>query len=83
MVAEAKTRYRIWALDPSKLHEALLASHVPFEEAEGGALLRLANENEAAQALAWVVRRGIAVHRFGPAGSALEQTYMAMEEDRR
>ncbi len=83
MVAEAKTRYRIWALDPTKLREALQSGGVPFEEAEGGVLLRLADESEAAQALAWVVRRGIAVHRFGPAGSALEQTYMAMEEDRR
>jgi len=83
MVAEAKTRYRIWTLDPSKLHEALRAGGVPFEEAEGGALLRIADEKEAAQALAWVVRQGIAVHRFGPAGSALEQTYMAMDEDRR
>ena len=83
MVADAKTRYRIWALDPEHLRQALRDTDVEFVEAEGGVLLRIADEREAVQALAWLVGRGIKVHRFGPAGSALEQTYMAMDEDRR
>ena len=83
MVAEAKTRYRIWALDAERLRKTLRAAQVEFDDAEGGVLLRMVDEREAAQALAWLVNRGIEVHRFGPAGSALEQTYMAMEEDRR
>lgn len=83
MVAEAKTRYRIWALEPALLHQALRAAQVEFDEAEGGVLIRMEDQKEAARALAWLVSQGIEVHRFGPAGSALEQTYMAMEEDRR
>ncbi|MFW7414778.1 ABC transporter ATP-binding protein [Demequina sp. SO4-18] len=83
MVADARTKYRIWALDPARLRETLAAGGVAFDEAEGGAVARIADERQAAQALAWLVGQGIEVHRFGPAGSALEQTYMAMEEDRR
>jgi len=83
MVAEAKTRYRIWALEPARLHQGLRDAQVDFEEAEGGVLIRMADQKEAAQALTWLVSQGIEIHRFGPAGSALEQTYMAMEEDRR
>lgn len=83
MVADAKTKYRVDALDRDKLHQALTASKVPFEPSSDGVILRLDNEDKAAQALAWMVQQGIAVHRFGPVGSALEQTYMAMNEERR
>lgn len=83
MVAHARTRYRVWALDEVKLREALAGGNVPFEEAEGGVIVSIADQTEAAYALAWLVGQGVQVHRFGPAGSALEQTYMAMDEERR
>ncbi|WP_062200316.1 ABC transporter ATP-binding protein [Demequina salsinemoris] len=83
MVAHARTRYRVWSLDVDALRRALTDASVPFEEAEGGAMVSIADEAHAQQALAWLVGAGVPVHRFGPAGSALEQTYMAMEEDRR
>ncbi len=83
MVAHAKTRYQVWSLDVGHLHRVLIDGGVPFEEVEGGAMVSIADERNAQQALAWLVGAGVPVHRFGPAGSALEQTYMAMEEDRR
>ncbi|WP_062077069.1 ABC transporter ATP-binding protein [Demequina globuliformis] len=83
MVADAKTKYRVDALEPQVLHEALAAYNVPFEAQEYGAIVRIDDAHKAAQALAWLVQQGVAVHRFGPVGSALEQTYMAMNEERR
>ena len=83
MVADAKLKYRIGALDVDNLRRVLAAGGVDFEPVDGGALARIANEENAAEALAWLVGQGVKVHRFGIAGSALEQTYMAMNEERR
>ena len=83
MVADNKLKYRIGALDVDNLRAVLTAGGVDFEPVEGGALARIANEENAAQALAWLVGAGVKIHRFGIAGSALEQTYMAMNEERR
>jgi len=83
MVADARLKYRIDALDPAALHAALTAGNVDFEITETGAVTRIADAANAAQALAWLIGQGVAVHRFGPVGSALEQTYMAMNEERR
>jgi ABC-type multidrug transport system ATPase subunit len=83
MVAEAKTRYRIEALDLAALRAALVGYGMAPEEADGGVVVKVENEQYAAGLLAALVRDGVPVHRFGPAGSALEQTYMAMNEERR
>ena len=83
MVADAKTRYRVEALDPAALRAALSGYGQPIEEADGGLVVRVADEQQAAGLLAALVRDGVPVHRFGPAGSALEQTYMLMNEERR
>lgn len=83
MVADAKTRYRIDALDRAALLAALVGHGLAAEEAEGGAIVRVEDERQAAALLAMLVRDGVEVHRFGPAGSALEQTYMLMNEERR
>lgn len=83
MVADAKLKYRIGALDVDNLRAVLTAGGVDFEPVDGGALARIANEENAAEALAWLVGQGVKIHRFGIAGSALEQTYMAMNEERR
>ena len=82
-VADARTRYRVAALDGQVLRQVLAEGSVQFEEAPGGVVVRVANESQAAAALAWLIHRGVQVHAFGPAGSALEQTYMSMEEERR
>lgn len=83
MVADAKTNFRVWALNGDHLVATVRESGVDFSEDEGGVTLRIGSETEAAQALAWLISQGVAVHRFGPVGSALEQTYLAMEEERR
>ena len=83
MVADARLKYRIDAIDPAALQAALTSGGVDFEPTPTGAITRISDEPNAAQALAWLVRQGVDVHRFGPVGSALEQTYMAMNEERR
>ncbi len=83
MVADARTKYRVEALDLSALHSALTRLGFAAEEADGGAIIRVADEEHAVTLLAALVREGVSVHRFGPVGSALEQTYMAMNEERR
>jgi len=82
MVAEAKTRYRIESLDPAALGSALVGLGLAAEQQDGGAIVRVDGEQQAAALLAALVREGVPVHRFGPAGSALEQTYMQMNEER-
>ena len=83
MVADARTKYRVEALDATALYAALLGLGIAVEEVDGGAIVRVADEQHAVTLLAALVRDGVAVHRFGPVGSALEQTYMAMNEERR
>ena len=83
MVADARTKYRVEALDPAPLVAALIGYGLAPEETEGGVVVRVANEQQAVTLLAALVRDGVTVHRFAPVGSALEQTYMAMNEERR
>ncbi|WP_062294693.1 ABC transporter ATP-binding protein [Demequina phytophila] len=82
-VADAKRRYRVSTLDDAALRSVLKNGGVPFDDEDSGVVIRVGNEEEAFQALAWLMSHGVKVHRFGPAGSALEQTYMSMEEERR
>ncbi|WP_236683501.1 ABC transporter ATP-binding protein [Demequina aurantiaca] len=83
MVADARTRYRIESLDDSVLRDAFAHWDMPFEEVDGGLVIRAQNKEHAASILEALVKGGAKVHRFGPFGSALEQTYMAMNEERR
>lgn len=83
MVADARTRYRVESLNDALLREAFTQWGMPFEEVEGGLVIRAQNTAHAASILAALVKGGAQVHRFGPFGSALEQTYMAMNEERR
>jgi len=83
MVADAKTRYRVEALDLAALAASLGRQGIDHEDLDGGAIVRVADEAQAAALLASLVKDGVPVHRFGPAGSALEQTYMLMNEERR
>ncbi|WP_062517099.1 ABC transporter ATP-binding protein [Demequina gelatinilytica] len=82
-VADAKTRYRIGTLDDDLLRAVLTEGQIAFDDEPAGMVIRVGSEADAAQALAWLMSKNVPVHRFGPAGSALEQTYMTMEEERR
>lgn len=83
MVADARTRYRIESLDDSLLREAFTQWGMDFEEADPGIVIRAQGTEHAASILQALVKGGAKIHRFGPFGSALEQTYMAMNEERR
>ena len=47
------------------------------------ALVQVADEDDAADLLAALVAAGARISAFGPVGSALEQVYLTMEEERR
>ncbi|WP_062381688.1 ABC transporter ATP-binding protein [Demequina pelophila] len=81
-VARARARYRIGSMDDAALAADLRAARVEVDDRDG-LVVSLSGEEEAAAALAWMIGQGHRIHRFAPAGSALEQTYMAMEEERR
>ena len=83
MVAHARTKYRIEALDADKLAASLNAVGLAYEQDDAEFTVSIADTTQAAALLAALVADGVAVHRFAPAGSALEQTYMAMNEERR
>lgn len=83
MVADARTRYRIESLNDDFLRETFRQWEMPFEEVENGLVIRAQNTEHAASILESLVKGGAKIHRFGPFGSALEQTYMAMNEERR
>jgi len=83
LVAAARTRYRITALDPAALLAALAAQGIEHEDAHDAATISIADREQAASVLAALVTAGVRVDSFASAGSALEQTYLAMNEERR
>jgi ABC-type multidrug transport system ATPase subunit len=83
MVADARTKYRVEARDTPALQSSLERVGLAFELADAAFTVRIANTTQAAAVLAALVADGVPVHRFGLVGSALEQTYMAMNEERR
>jgi ABC-2 type transport system ATP-binding protein len=76
-------RWRVRALDEAALLAALagrgLAHDPPDRE---GVELELAGEPAAAELLAALVHDGVPVVSFGPAGSALEQAYLSLSQER-
>lgn len=82
-VADAKRRYRVSSLNDDLLKQVLTEAGAPFDDDPTGVIIRVGSDEEAAQALAWLMSKGVQVYKFGSAGSALEQTYMAIEEERR
>ncbi len=85
LVAQARTRYRVSALDNAALAAALTAQGLEYEAIhdDGSLGVSITDRAHAAQVLAALVQAGVQVDSFASAGSALEQTYMAMNEERR
>lgn len=83
MVAKARTTYRISALDHAALLDALARMGIEHDDADASVTLAVADRDQAAALLKRLVDAGVAVDTFGSAGSALEQTYLAMNEERR
>ncbi|WP_062518942.1 ATP-binding cassette domain-containing protein [Demequina silvatica] len=67
---DPRSRYLVESLDDGAVRALLDASHVDYEPVRDGVILRLDDADEAAQALAWLVRNGVPVHRFGLAGAS-------------
>ncbi len=86
-VGEAATTRRTWrvrALDPAALHAWLTGVGVAFgTEPDGAALVDLDSDTSAAALLRDAVVAGVPVVASAPAGSVLEQAYLALEEERR
>lgn len=84
-VAEAAgqgRRYAIAALDHAALIAALATLGVEFSPGtvrSNTAVVTVGSEAQAANLLQQLVAAGVAVHDFGPATGALEETYMSME----
>lgn len=83
LVAKARTTYRASALDHPRLIAALTQMGVEHVDASHGATFQVPDRVAAAGLLKALVDAGVAVDDYGPAGSALEQTYLAMNEERR
>jgi ABC-2 type transport system ATP-binding protein len=76
--------WRVRALDPSRLAEALAARAVkPWAVTTAGTDLPPMAEETAVNLLAGLVSDGVPVVAFGPIGGALESAYLALNPERR
>lgn len=83
LVAAARTRFRVSALDHATLLAALAKQGIEHEDLTDAATINVTDREQAASVLAALVTAGVKVDSFASAGSALEQTYLAMNEERR
>jgi len=83
MVAKARAAYRIAALDHPALTWVLAAQGVEFVDEGAAVTVAVTSREHAAALLKSLVDAGVPIDTFGSAGSALEQTYLAMNEERR
>jgi ABC-2 type transport system ATP-binding protein len=83
LVAAARTRYRVTALDHARLIAALDKAEIAFDDVGDAATISISDREQASAVLAKLVKAGVAIDSFASAGSALEQTYLAMNEERR
>ncbi|HET9655386.1 MAG TPA: hypothetical protein VFP72_08525, partial [Kineosporiaceae bacterium] len=82
--AVVRRLWRIRALDDAALAAALAARGIEYGEPDrDGYSVQLGSDAEAAQLLAGLVGDGVPVVACQPAGGVLEQTYLALTEDRR
>ncbi len=79
----ARRTWRIRALDAAPLAAWLDNAQVPFTTADdGAALVELDGDASAVLLLRDAVGVGVPIASIAPAGGALEQTYLALEEER-
>ncbi len=87
LVAAARQRWKVVALPGDDVHSALTAAKrewsATVDGAEASAVVQVADAEDAAALLSQLVKKGVKVTTYGPVGSALEQVYLSMEEDRR
>jgi len=87
LVAAARQRWRVTGRPGADVHAALSSLSRDWSPAVADdasqALVQVTDEDDAADLLAALVASGARVSAFGPVGSALEQVYLTMEEERR
>lgn len=83
LVAAARLRFRVTALDHAALLTALSKLAITHEDLGDAATISITDRAQAAAVLASLVGAGVELDSFASAGSALEQTYLAMNEERR
>ncbi|MDR0417559.1 MAG: ABC transporter ATP-binding protein [Propionibacteriaceae bacterium] len=85
--APATTRgWRVHALDPAALRAFLDDADVPWQAgaaAPGEVIIDLAGPESASQLLRAAVAAGVTVHTIAPLSGRLEETYLALDEERR
>ncbi|WP_062200324.1 ABC transporter ATP-binding protein [Demequina salsinemoris] len=86
-VARARARWRVTALPGHDVHAALSEAARDWSPVEGAdasvAVVHVADADDAADLLASLVASGMRISAFGPVGSALEQAYLSIEQERR
>lgn len=83
MVAKARAAYRVAALDHEALTSTLVSLDVGFVDEGEAVTVNVTDRAHGAGLLKQLIEAGVEVDTFGSAGSALEQTYLAMNEERR
>lgn len=87
LVAAARQRWRVSGRPGSDVHATLSSLARDWSPVVGAdasqALVQVVDEDDASELLASLVAAGARIGAFGPVGSALEQVYLSMEEDRR
>ena len=83
MVAKARAAYRVSALNHAALTGLLAENNVEFADEGTSVTVAVTDREYAAGLLKSLVDAGVQIDNFASAGSALEQTYLAMNEERR
>lgn len=85
--AEQPRWYTIRSLDGGSLQRAVVSREIPYrlqgDERRPSLQVRVAGDAAAAELLRSLVLADISVTAFAPAGGALEETYMSLDNDRR
>jgi ABC-type multidrug transport system ATPase subunit len=84
MVATARKRWLVRSLNADALTAKLSELRRDWSPGDPGvATVQVVDAEDAAALLSALVKADVPITQFGPAGSALEQAYLSMEEDRR
>jgi len=82
LIAAARTPYRVRAMNPQALTDALRQRGIAYSTAAGCVELPELGEADAADLLADLVGAGVRVVAFEPVGSSLESVYLVTTEER-
>lgn len=80
---ETRRGWRVEALDPASLRSFLDTAGIPWVgQPEGEVVIQLAGQQSAHELLRAMVLADVAVHTITPVSGRLEETYLALDEER-